>query len=82
MIISDIDIKKSKAIKGQCLLECWSCRKNLKIKIDKDITESINEKGWIASVDFQRKRILVFCSQECKDRGRSKLTGFFRWMSP
>lgn len=82
MFLSELDTDKTKSIShvGQCI-ECWVCRQRTSCS-GSDLIEATKNIGWQAVVDFQRKRVLVFCSDECKEMAKSKRTGMFRWKRP
>lgn len=70
------------------MLECWTCsrRKEISSKMYRygkpfDLGEAVLEVGWIAAIDFRRRRKLAFCSAECEDRAKTK-EGMFRFVRP
>lgn len=63
-------------------IECWGCRKDFQGVTGQDAMKMVEDVGWIAAVDFQRRRVLVFCSERCRDRAKAHRTGMFRWRRP
>jgi hypothetical protein len=68
-------------------LSCWTCYQTVNIEVMGppmfafELVGWAKDVGWIGSIDMQRSRSLVFCSQECQCKALTK-TGRFRARRP
>lgn len=59
-------------------LVCWSCGERREIEVEREprfayeVASWANDVGWVGILDMERSRSLVFCSDACLNRQRTK----------